>query len=512
MSLAAPSPSAAELLQLDDHAPMSDDEVRITTKEEVDARAAAAAAAHEKAKRNKSLKRHREERSKEKKAARAEAIDLAESDDEAGPAPARPIKLQRTAPPSSAAAPSAAAAGSSSSNNHADADDVDIVGLGRELGLDLSSTPARIAAPLSTGIGFETMVGEEGPASGKGKHEKKAARRYFDGEDITTKCYNCGKVGHEAAECTNATVYKPCWLCGLRGHPAFRCTRELCFRCLKEGHQSRECKNPKVILKCCFWCGSSSHAHTECMAKGGSVDLTDIRCYVCGEKGHLNCATASAPPTTINTISCSNCGLTGHPAQACTEEQMPMHLSVDNFGNVQGENATPGKNNRTPRKDWMAEMECFYCNQKGHLKMDCPKRKAEFERFGASAGGYNRRPSFGAGNGITSQHRGPRDQDGRYSDHTSRPAPHSSTPFSRAAARERERKHGSSDRSESAHGDRERDRDRNLMDRSYDRRSSGGGYERSRDDRDQQRDGRSRERSNDYRARDARSAPPPKRR
>lgn len=404
MSLGGRVPSAAALLQLDDDSEMSDAaDARPTTagssaQEGIDL----TADTPHPPKRAKAHKRARDESpgeptQKAKKSNRSQPqtksdlIDLADSDQESAghvAASPRPVKLQRTAPPSvvpgaalsavSGSTSSAVAAPAPSASHppeDASDSDVDLVGLGRELGMDLVS-PARVPAPVASGLGFETMAGTDGPpTTGKGKHEKKAARRYFDGEDISTKCYNCGKVGHISTECTNATVFKPCWLCGLRGHPAFRCTRELCFRCMKEGHQSRDCTNPKVFIKCCFWCGSSQHAHTECQAKGGSVDLTGIRCYVCGERGHLNCAISSAAPTTINTVSCSNCGLTGHSAQACTEERMPMNLTVDNWGNVQGENGTPGKNNRTPRKDWKADMECFYCNEKGHMKMGQPRRR-----------------------------------------------------------------------------------------------------------------------------------------
>ena len=168
------------------------------------------------------------------------------------------------------AVPSLSASLSSSpSSPLVDIDDVDFVGLGAELGLDLTTeavsllpTNSPILAPKSR-LGLESMVGDGDmePSTGK-KSDKKAARRYFDGEDISVKCYKCARVGHISTECTNATVFKPCWLCGLRGHPAFRCTRELCFRCMKAGHQSRECTNPRVSVKCCFWCGSTQHAHT----------------------------------------------------------------------------------------------------------------------------------------------------------------------------------------------------------------------------------------------------------
>lgn len=271
------------------------------------------------------------------------------------------------------------------------------------------ATPA--PAPRSS-LGFESMGGDgEGPPTGGKKGEKKAARRYFDGDDISIKCYNCGCVGHISTKCTNPTVFKPCWLCGLRGHPAFRCTRELCFRCMKEGHQSRDCPSEKkTFVKCCFWCGSSQHAHTECMNSGASADLSDVRCYVCGERGHLNCATASsaAVSTVVTAVSCANCGLAGHDDTDCAEERMPLNLTVDNFGNVwSGTGAPPadgGKNNnRTPRKDWMQDMECFYCNEKGHRKLDCPKKQSDQERFG-HAGGF-RRQSFPAGASGVGQHR-----------------------------------------------------------------------------------------------------------
>lgn len=41
--------------------------------------------------------------------------------------------------------------------------------------------------------------------------------RYFE-RDISTKCHNCGQVGHRMQECTNSTVNQPCHLCAGTDH------------------------------------------------------------------------------------------------------------------------------------------------------------------------------------------------------------------------------------------------------------------------------------------------------
>lgn len=272
--------------------------------------------------------------------------------------------------------------------------------------------------------------------------------------------------------------------------------------------------------------------------------MSSMHCYVCGELGHAHCDSASsAPATALTQISCSNCGLAGHASVECGEERMDLHLSVDNYGNVwdAAGNAVGGSDRRnsrggpgSARKDWRADAECFYCNQKGHLKFDCPKKKSDAEKFGANA---SRRHSFTAVGGGAGGYRaatpGRNSGGGGGGGH--------STPFSR----DRRNNNGGGGGGSSSGRDRERDRDRDFLnDRSHDRRSDsrgggGGGdggrqlerefkraldskrdYDRGSDHhrdraRENGREGRSHSRSSgagSARNRDSKSAPPTKRR
>lgn len=323
---------------------------------------------------------------------------------------------------------------SDSDAHDGDDGDVDLVGLSRELGVDLVTPPSASAPPLTPapppriGLGEESMGGD-GMLTGGRSSKSLRVRRYFDGEeDLSLKCFNCNEVGHLATNCPNSTVFKPCWLCGSIGHPSHRCTRDLCYRCHRHGHTSKECINKKEIITVCFWCGSTNHRHTECHSKS-SVDLSAVRCYVCGERGHLNCAAGTDSSNIIvgsamallpiTRVSCSNCGQTGHDNTECTEERMEMNLNVDNWGNVLDGAGVGASSVRA----WQADMECFYCGKKGHLKFDCPKKKKDEEaRWGirrqgivqTDRPGMGRRNNnlFGNSSSLSSKHRSPFSREG----------------------------------------------------------------------------------------------------
>jgi hypothetical protein len=264
-----------------------------------------------------------------------------------------------------------------------------------------------------------------------------------------------------------------------------------------------------------------------------TMDISSARCYICGQRGHLNCASAVVASASsgggmgaLTHVSCANCGQQGHSIVQCAEDRMEMHISVDQWGNVlNADGSTTGKagpnrgGNGTPRKDWRAEAECFYCGQKGHMKFDCPKKKTDSEKFGV--GGSARRHSytltsggFGGGGYGGGGYR-PSTPGGGGGSSSSSSRHHSSTPFSRESGRERERSRNnysssSSYRDSSSHRDssssshRDRDRDRS---RDYDRHRSSSGR-----DRDGDRHGRSHARDTGSHSRESKSVPPPKRR
>uniref|UniRef100_A0A7S0VKP6 CCHC-type domain-containing protein n=1 Tax=Polytomella parva TaxID=51329 RepID=A0A7S0VKP6_9CHLO len=163
--------------------------------------------------------------------------------------------------------------------------------------------------------------------------------RYFDDviDDVSARCFNCGKPGHTARICTNEAREKPCYSCAQFGHEGKDCPNKLCFRCGRPGHLSRECTSAAIssIASICLRCGSA-----DCTAAGRAdfhryeggcsraylaSDLRRIRCQVCGLRGHLSCKGA---PRDTCPVSCCNCGEAGHFSTACPKG-MPKHLKAE---------------------------------------------------------------------------------------------------------------------------------------------------------------------------------------
>jgi hypothetical protein len=74
------------------------------------------------------------------------------------------------------------------------------------------------------------------------------------------------------------------------GHLESKCPHEVCFRCGGSGHVSRECENPRLHrVDPCLRCGGRDHALLACKYKATDRELARVRCYVCGQFGHLCC-------------------------------------------------------------------------------------------------------------------------------------------------------------------------------------------------------------------------------
>ena len=142
------------------------------------------------------------------------------------------------------------------------------------------------------------------------------------------RCYNCGGVGHIAADCTSPRMEKACFHCGNVGHLAQDCRtpaspmtrsapRNDCYRCGRAGHIARECRFPATD-------SSSSGAFG-----AGRV------CYKCQQTGHL----AKECPNP-ETRTCRRCNMGGHIARDCP-------ASSDS-------------------------LTCYQCQQVGHMAKDCP--------------------------------------------------------------------------------------------------------------------------------------------
>jgi hypothetical protein len=263
-------------------------------------------------------------------------------------------------------------------------------------------------------------------------------RRYFDEdfEENAKRCFKCGAAGHMARDCTNPPRLRSCYLCAEFGHDGRDCPNQLCWKCLKSGHQSRDCPflahhnekmnknnskkrvrawdeedNPTVCLKCgrpecpCAGYGDYARAEGGCTNSYKPKDLEKVRCYMCGQKGHLACMNGNSadgvvlqlPPIKI---SCYNCGEGGHSAENCRKEK-PVSMRA--------ERQRDNTNSSTPRYDRYDNYEYRQeprHHQQQHQRRDSYGERKSGARGGGSGGGFRR------GGGEYSQER-----QGRYSDY-----------------------------------------------------------------------------------------------
>lgn len=191
------------------------------------------------------------------------------------------------------------------------------------------------------------------------KKSRSASRRYFEPEDLSVQCFRCRGRGHLSYECPNDPFEDPCYMCGRSGHNYRDCPFNACFRCFLPGHLAMDCKSSKLNPSICLKCGCTKHLLPDC--KVGTLpdseeykqDLSALRCFVCGDYGHINCChVASRNTKTLFVQYCANCASTRHATNRCTEEIM----SWNNSNYVSGDLGSL----------------CFLCNEKGHQKKDCP--------------------------------------------------------------------------------------------------------------------------------------------
>lgn len=110
----------------------------------------------------------------------------------------------------------------------------------------------------------------------------KSSKRYFGDErsedvmadKVVTGCWACGKLDHESNECP----FKRCFVCSSQGHEQADCPskKDWCSRCKSRGHQIKEC--PLTAY-------SSGIQDEET-----GTDIFFVRCIICREEGHSNCA------------------------------------------------------------------------------------------------------------------------------------------------------------------------------------------------------------------------------
>ena len=141
--------------------------------------------------------------------------------------------------------------------------------------------------------------------------------RYWD-RDISTKCHQCGEVGHIAANCPNEEKLKPCALCAQLGHEMWSCPMKcVCFNCGVPGHQSRDCPHrrglPRRII--CTVCYQSGHHRFDCRERPWNAPSRDASCMQCGQKGHFMCSEMRWF-FGLRGVTCFNCG-GNHLGETC---------------------------------------------------------------------------------------------------------------------------------------------------------------------------------------------------
>ena len=170
-----------------------------------------------------------------------------------------------------------------------------------------------------------TLASERPPKSAReslggtgGGGKRTSVTRYWE-NDITTKCFRCGQVGHMVSSCTNEEVSKPCPLCAKTGHDSYSCPlNKICFNCGVPGHINRECPERRGMPRrmVCGHCFISGHHRWECRERVYNIPSYGAKCMVCGEKGHFMCDDMKWF-FGLRGIFCFNCGRKGHHGSTC---------------------------------------------------------------------------------------------------------------------------------------------------------------------------------------------------
>ncbi|KAF0974234.1 hypothetical protein FDP41_006844 [Naegleria fowleri] len=121
-------------------------------------------------------------------------------------------------------------------------------------------------------------------------------------------------------QCGSKSEYEfVCKTCGGE-HDEEKCTNNYCPNCL-EKHKLENCPHAKAGANVCEWCNKKGHTQVKCPMKQYIISKDDIPenviCFVCGEKGHLNCSTSYK--SFSNKKYCFNCGQQGHSGLDCED-------------------------------------------------------------------------------------------------------------------------------------------------------------------------------------------------
>ena len=101
-----------------------------------------------------------------------------------------------------------------------------------------------------------------------------------------------------------------CFLCAEKSHVASACPQALCSNCKHPGHSKFVCQyRPPYQYNdnFCNLCQASGHSASQCILSKAALrekEIAVLRCYLCRERGHLNCY--ARVPTQLSSSSSSN--------------------------------------------------------------------------------------------------------------------------------------------------------------------------------------------------------------
>lgn len=163
--------------------------------------------------------------------------------------------------------------------------------------------------------------------------------RYFDSGDE-----NFHLEGH-AVKSPPKNQRKRCYVCGDVQHTGKKCRkRRTCYFCNERGHLAEDCPKSNQEYNICLRCGESGHDLFSCNNDYPPDDLKNIVCYICNKGGHICCHTCTN--ISPDTVSCYNCGESGHSGVQCPKPHMDK------------------KSSRPPSL-------CYKCGEEGHAARKC---------------------------------------------------------------------------------------------------------------------------------------------